>query len=136
MTEKEIIDDFLAQRKIAVIGVSRSRSKYGNAVFRDLMRKGYNVFAINPGAEMIEGEPCYPNLKALPEPVDGIVSVVPPRQTERVVREAAQVGIKRIWMQPGAESKDAIHFCRENNLNVVYGRCVMVLSVPIDAGDQ
>ena len=59
MTTKESIDVFLNQRKIAVIGASRSRSKYGNAVFRDLKRKGYNVFAINPGAETIEGEPCY-----------------------------------------------------------------------------
>ncbi|NIA30384.1 MAG: CoA-binding protein [Actinobacteria bacterium] len=131
MTTKENIGDFLSQRKIAVIGVSRSRSKYGNAVFRDLKRKGYNVFAINPGAETIEGEPCYPNLEALPEPVDGIVSVVPPEQTERVVREAARLGIKRIWMQPGAESENAIRFCHEAGLSVIYGKCVMVLSAPV-----
>ncbi len=85
---------------------------------------------------MIEGEPCYPNLKALPEPVDGIVSVVPPEQTERVVQEAAEMGIQHIWMQPGAESQNAIQFCREKGLNVISGKCVMVLSSPIDAGDQ
>jgi len=79
---------------------------------------------------------CYPNLKARPQSADGIVSIIPSEPRERVVRKAARVGIKRIRMQPGAESENAIHFCYDADLNLFYGRCVMVLSVPVDAGNE
>ena len=122
------IDDFLAQDTLAVIGVSHDRRKFGNIVYRNLRDKGYRVLAVHPHHETVEGDPCYPDLAALPERVAGIVMVVPPSVTEQIVREADAVGIKRVWMQPGAESAAAIRYCEEHGLAVIHDECVMVLA--------
>jgi hypothetical protein len=84
--------------------------------------------AVHPHHETVEGDPCYPDLAALPERVAGIVVVVPPHATEQIVREADAVGIKRVWLQPGAESAAAIRYCEEHGLAVIYDECVMVLA--------
>ena len=91
---------------------------------------GYTLYPIHPQAETIEGERCFPNLGALPEPVDGVLVVVPPAQTEQVVRDAAAAGIRRVWMQQGAESPAAIQFCKENGINAVHGECILMFAEP------
>jgi predicted CoA-binding protein len=131
LADREVIRDFLAQRTLAVVGVSRDRGKYGNIVFRNLRDKGYDVLAVNPRQAEVEGDPCYPSLKDLPRPAGGVVLVVPPAATEAVVREAAGLGIRRVWMQPGAESEEAVQFCRERGIAVVHDACVMVVSRPL-----
>jgi hypothetical protein len=133
MTIKAVVDDFLAQRKLAVVGVSRTGKKFGNIAFKALKAKGYRLFPINPHAESVEGEHCYPNLSELPEPVGGVLIVVPPTETEQVVREAAAAGIRRVWMQQGAESEAAIRFCEENGMSVVHGECVLMFAQPVDS---
>jgi len=125
------VDEFIAQQALAVVGVSRDRNKFGNVAYRNLKEKGYRVFAINRGLDSVEGDPCYPNLAALPEKVDGVVIVVPPRETEQVVREAEAAGIKRVWMQQGAESPEAIAFCESHGLSVVHGECIMMFAPPV-----
>jgi uncharacterized protein len=129
MEKKELIDDFLAQPLLAVAGVSRDTKKFGRTVYKDLKHKGYRVFAINPTVDTILGDPCYPNLAALPEKPGGVVTVVPPEATEKLVREAAQLGIARVWMQQGSESPNAIEFCQKNGIQVVYGECIMMFAV-------
>lgn len=131
MVTQAIVQDFLAQKKLAVVGVSRKKSKFGNQVYRDLKRKGYQVFPLNRNADHIDGDACYPSLSVLPAAVDGIVLIVPPEETESIVREAVQMGIRRIWMQQGAESPAAIRFCEDNHINVVYGHCIMMFSEPV-----
>ena len=128
MTNQTAIDEFIAQDTLAVVGVSRDRTKFGNIVYRNLREKGYRVLAVHPAHNTVEGDPCYPNLAALPEPVDGIVVVVPPEVTEQIVREADAVGIRRVWLQPGAESTAAIRYCEEHGLDVIHDECVMVLA--------
>jgi predicted CoA-binding protein len=130
MTSKALVTDFVSQRKLAVVGVSRQGKKFGNMAFRELKAKGYRLLPVHPQAETIEGERCYPNLAALPEPVDGVLVVVPPAETEKVVREAAAAGIRRIWMQQGAESPAAIKFCQENGLDAVHGECILMFAEP------
>lgn len=125
-SESEIVRDFLRQRVFAIIGASQNRSKFGNIVLRDLRAKGYGVIPINPTTDEVEGEVCYGNLRELTRPVDGIVVIVPPIRTERVVRDAVAAGITRVWMQPGAESMAAVEFCRANSVDVIYDRCIMV----------
>jgi predicted CoA-binding protein len=78
MTSRAVVEEFLAQRTLAVVGASRDDKKFGNKVYKDLIRKGYKTYPVNPNAEEIEGQPCYPDLTALPEAVDGLVFVVPP----------------------------------------------------------
>lgn len=128
MTDQAAIDDFLSQKKLAVVGVSRDRNKFGNIVYRRLKAHGFEVFAVNPKIDVIEGDPCFHDLAALPGPVGGLVIVVPPRTTEQVVIEAAAAGIRRVWMQPGAESDEAIRFCEEHGMSVIHGLCIMALS--------
>jgi len=134
MTTKAMVDDFLAQRTLAVVGVSRKAEKFGNLVYRELKAKGYRVFPVNPHAEDVAGERCYPSLSALPEPVGGVVIVVPPAETERVVQDAAAAQIRRVWMQQGAESGAALRFCEDNGMSVVSGECIMMFASPIGFG--
>ena len=130
MTSKAAVADFVSQRKLAVVGVSRKKMKFGNLAFRELKRKGYKLFPVHPHAEQLEGERCYASLAALPEPVDGVLVIVPPAQAEQVVREAAAAGIRRVWLQQGAGSPAAIRFCEENGISVVHGECILMFAEP------
>jgi len=120
------IEDFLAQKSLTIIGVSGSEKKFGNAVLRELQANGYHLFPVHPSAQSIEGVSCYPSLAALPEPVGGLILVVPPQQTESVLREAVSAGITRVWMQQGASSTAAISFCAEHNIAAVHGECILM----------
>lgn len=136
MVTKSTIDDFLSQKKIAVLGVSRDGKKFGNVIFRDMKKKGYQVFPINPNTDNVEGEKCYPNLSSLPEKVDGVIVNVPPAVTKEVVAEAASIGIKRIWLQQGSESESAIQLCRENQLQFIHGECILMFAEPVGFGHR
>lgn len=128
MTSKATVNDFLDQRTLAVVGVSRDGKKFGNTAYKELKGKGYRVIPVNPHAELIEGDVCYPSLSALPDPVDGVLIVVPPSETEKVVREAAEAGITRVWMQQGAESVAAVRFCEEQSISAVHGECILMFA--------
>ncbi len=128
---KADVENFIGQRRLAVVGVSRDAKKFGNAAYRALKDKGYQVYPINRNIEAIEGDRCYASLGVLPEKVDGVVIVVPPTETEKVVREADAAGIKNVWMQQGAESNEAIQYCREHGLNEVHGECIMMFAPPV-----
>ncbi len=130
MTSRAIVQDFVSRRTLAIVGVSRQGKKFGNAALRELRAKGYKLFPVHPQAESIENERCYPNLAALPEAVEGVLVVVPPLETEKVVREAVAAGIKRVWMQQGAESPEAIRYCQENGISVVHGECILMFAEP------
>ena len=122
------IEEFLEQRRFALAGLSRGGGKWGNRVMRDLTDKGYEILPVHPAADAIDGVRCFSSLADLPEKVDGLILVVPPKATENLVREAAELGIPRIWMQPGAESPEAVRLCRKHGIDVVFGECIMVRS--------
>ncbi len=130
MITKAAVDAFLAQKNLAVVGVSRKGGKFGNTIFKELKGKGYRVYPVNPQAETINGERCYASVRDLPQPMDGIVVVVPPAQTEVVVQDAAEAGIERIWIQQGAESEKALRFCEERGLKVIHGECILMFADP------
>jgi predicted CoA-binding protein len=121
-----LIQDFINRRVWAVVGVSRNPSKYGNRIFHNLLEAGYKVYPVNPNISKIDGHRVYPTLADLPEPPDVVDTVVPPRITAQIVRECAQLGLRRVWMQPGSESDEAIDFCRKRDIEIVYGVCAMV----------
>ena len=131
MTTAAEIKDFMSQEALAVVGASRNPKKVGSIVYRDLKAKAYHVCAVNPHAGQIIGDPAYPDLEHLPEEVDGVVLIVPPAVTESMVRQAAQAGIRRVWMQPGAESQAAVAFCQENGISVIEGECIMMFAGPV-----
>jgi predicted CoA-binding protein len=109
-----------------VVGVSRDPKKYGHQVYVDLKQAGYRVYAVNPNIDTVLGDKCYPKLEVLPQKPDVVNIVVPPQVTEQIVRECKALGIKRVWMQPGSESDEAIEYCRKNDIKVVHGVCIMI----------
>ena len=111
----------------AVAGASTNREKYGNKVLRCYMQHGYEVYPINPRAEKVEGLPAYPDLSSLPRRPHGISLVTPPAITRELVREALELGVMNIWMQPGAEDDQAIEAAEQAGANVIArGPCVLV----------
>jgi len=130
MKSKALIEAFLAEPAMAVVGVSRSGKGFGNAAARELRRKGYRVHPINPTADLIDGQRCYRSLAELPEPVRALLVVVPPAQALTIVREAAQAGITRVWLQQGAESPIVTLACNELGLDVIAGECILMFAKP------
>jgi hypothetical protein len=110
----------------AVVGASQDRHKYGNRIYRSLRDAGYTVYPVNPRGGELEGAKVYPTLADLPQPPEVIDLVVPPPVTDKVVQEAHELGLDRIWMQPGAESETAIQYCQDHAMQVIYGACAMV----------
>lgn len=130
MMDQIQVESFLAERKMALAGVSSKTKKFGNAVYKELKGKGYELFLIHPSAKEINGVVCYADISLLPEKVGGLVTVVPPEQTEKLVREAHAAGIHKIWMQQGSESESAIQFCQDSGMVVIHGECILMFAQP------
>ena len=131
-TSKIAVDNIINQKTIAIIGVSRSGKKIGNTIYTDMKRKGYQVFPVNPNTSEIDGEKCYSNLNEIPEIPGALILCVKPDETEKVVREAAEIGIQNVWMQLGSESEEAVKFCKENNINTVHKECILMFVQPVE----
>jgi predicted CoA-binding protein len=133
---REDIRDFLAQRRIAVAGVSRDPQQTGNHVFRKLEACGYEVFPVNPRAAEAEGVRCYPDLRSVPPPVDGVVVVTRPADALALVRECEALGIRRVWMHrsfgAGSVSDEAARLGRERGMTVIAGGCPFMYLEPVD----
>ena len=125
MVSKERLDEFVGGQRWAVVGASEDRSKFGNITFRELQRRGKEVYPVNPKATEVEGEICYPSLTALPAHVDRVLIVVPPEQGELVVKDAAEAGLRKVWFQPGAESEAALAFCEAQGMEAIAGHCIL-----------
>jgi hypothetical protein len=122
-----LIKDLLRKENVfAVVGVSKNHAKYGHQVYKDLKEAGYTVYPVNPNLDEILGDQCYHALSKLPEKPDVVDTVVPPEVTEKIVEECKELGIDKVWMQPGSESKKAMEFCSRNGIKVVHDVCVMV----------
>jgi predicted CoA-binding protein len=123
---QDLIKEFMAQKKFAVIGASNNPEKYGNQIFRNLKKRGYEVYPVNPGLDQLEGTKCYASLENIPVKVDVVDFVVPPSVTETVLKDCKRLGLDKIWLQPGSESEAAIEYCHKNNLKVIHDVCVMM----------
>lgn len=125
---KKEIEEFLKASAFGVVGASADRSKYGNRVLRCYQQHGLKAVPVNPKAMEIEGAACVASVANLPDEVTSISVITPPAITERVVEQAAQKGIRNVWMQPGAESPRAVDFCRARGINVIAdGSCILVV---------
>ena len=123
---QDLIGEFMAQKTFAVIGATDNPEKYGNQIFKNLRSRGYEVYPVNPNLEELDGVKCYPSLADIPVKVDVVDFVVPPEVTEVTLQRCNQLGLNRIWLQPGSESEAAIAYCHENSLKVVHDVCVML----------
>jgi predicted CoA-binding protein len=133
MTKREIINDFLEQKTLAIAGMSRNGKQFGNNVYKELTSKGYKLYPVHPYVQAIDGVKCYPDLASIPEKVEGALIVLPPVQTEIFLKDAAKAGIKRVWIQQGAESAEALRFCKEQSIDAVYKECILMFAEPVGA---
>ncbi|HLF27517.1 MAG TPA: CoA-binding protein [Anaerolineae bacterium] len=130
-----LVHDFLAQKKIAVVGVSDKRETGCNLGYRKFKLAGYTVAAVNPRLTTFEGDPCYPDLKAIPDQPEAVFILANPKITEQIVQQCVDLGIKHVWMhclmgtKPGlaagmtSVSPDAVRMCRDNGIAVIPGTC-------------
>ena len=130
-----LVQDFLAQKKIAVVGVSDKRETGCNGAYRKFKEAGYAVSAVNPRITTFEGAPCYPDLKSIPEKPDAVFILANPRVTEQIVQQCVDLGIQRVWMhclmgtKPGlaagmtSVSQEAVEKCKANGIAVIPGTC-------------
>ena len=130
-----LVKDFLAQKKIAIVGVSDQRETGCNANYHKFKGAGYQVYAVNPRISTFEGAPCYPDLKSIPEKPEAVFILANPQVTETIVRQCVELGIKHVWMhcmmgtKPGlaasmtSVSREAVEMCRANGIAVIPGTC-------------
>ena len=123
---QDLIEEFMTQKKFAVVGATDNPQKYGNQIVKNLKSRGYEVYPVNPKLKELDGTRCYDSLANIPVKVDVVDFAVPPRVTEEILKECKDLGLSRIWLQPGSESEAAIAFCHKNSLKVVHGVCVML----------
>jgi len=133
--------EFLAKKRIAVTGVSRTPGSHGsNAVYQRLRERGYEVFAVNPNADTVEGDHCFHDLKSIPGGVDAVVIGTKPQTADTTVRECVDLGIKQVWMHrgPGAGSvsKSAAAYGREHGLTVIDGGCPCMFEPTADGAHK
>ena len=131
---------FLEGRRFAVAGVSRGGNQPSNAIFRKLRAAGYDVFAVNPAAGEVEGVTSYPNLLAVPGPIDGVVVATPPAAAPQVVRECAERSVRRVWFHrsfgQGSVSDEAVRECAAHRIDCIVGGCPMMYCPPVDIGHR
>jgi predicted CoA-binding protein len=130
-----LVKDFLALKKIAIVGVSDRRDTGCNSIYNKFKSSGYQVYAVNPRITAFQGDPCYPDLKSLPEKPDGVFILANSKVTDEVVGQCVELGVKHVWMhcmmgtKPGAAaamssvSPQAVKMCRENGIAVIPGSC-------------
>lgn len=125
------IQTFLKLKNIAVVGVSRSAKGFGVAVYNHLKANDYTVFAVNRKGGFSANTKLYESLFKIEHQIDGIVTIVPPGETEIIVQQAKDLGINNIWMQQGSDSKNALEFCELNKINYVANECILMFAEPV-----
>ncbi|MBI1763452.1 MAG: CoA-binding protein [Acidobacteria bacterium] len=134
------VTEFLSCKRIAVAGVSRDARQPANAIYRKLRGAGYQVFAVNPQATEVEGDPCYPDLHAVPQPLEAVVIVTPANAAAQVVQECAALGIGQVWLHrsfgDGSVSAEAVRECERLGINCLVGGCPMMYCEPVDFGHR
>ncbi|HLD93513.1 MAG TPA: CoA-binding protein [Anaerolineales bacterium] len=125
------IEEFVSGKRIAVAGASRSGKKFGNIAAKELKTRGYEVYLIHPEAKEIDGLPCYPDLAALPARVDGLFVSLPANRSGQVIRQAAEIGVRNVWLQQGAENAELLTLGQELGLNLVSGKCILMYAPPV-----
>lgn len=121
-----LVENFFTSSSFAVVGATNRTDKFGYKVFKRLERLGKKVYPVHPAISDIDGVLVFKTLSELPEVPEAVNIIVSPSVTEKVVEECKKLGIKKVWMQPGAESQTAIDFCNTNGIDLVYRDCVLV----------
>ena len=129
MTTRALIDDFLARKRFAMVGVSRQANDFSRTLFRAFCQRGYEVLPVNPGASEMEGRPCYARIQDAPN-IDAVLLMTPPKLSEAAVRQCAEAGVRTVWFYRavgcGALSPEAVTFCESKGIQVIAGYCPLM----------
>lgn len=127
---KELINTFLEPRKMAIAGVSRNEKKFGYQVFKELLDKGYDVVPINPRAEAIHNIPCKASVSELTDDIESLLILTPKKQTDEVLKQAIQKGIKNIWVQQSSETEETLKIAEEYQKDIIFNKCIYMFAEP------
>jgi hypothetical protein len=132
MNVRSQIDRFLENKTIAIAGVSRNPQKFGHYVYATLRKKGYEIYAINPNANEIDGELCYKSVAQVPDRVSSLLILSPANETMALLEEALMYAphIKNVWIQNGSDSPELLEVARKNNLSIVTRACILMYANP------
>ncbi|MFN3605422.1 MAG: CoA-binding protein [Leptonema sp. (in: bacteria)] len=130
MSSLDLVKYLKTNPKIALVGATNDKTKYGNIILHDLINKGYQVYPVNPRAKTIDGVPCYKNIEELSKEVDIglVVFVVPPKITNEILPSLKKLNLKKVWIQPGAGDEVTRNLLEENEFEYMMDACVMVMS--------
>ena len=121
-----MLEEEMLEKKVwAVVGANQNEKKYGNMIYRKLKLRGYNVIAVNPLYDLVDGDKCYENLSSLPQKPDVVDMVVTPKRSKLILKEAKRLGIKYIWFQPGTYDDEVLKLAKDLGLEFVQA-CVLV----------
>jgi uncharacterized protein len=136
VTLEEAAEQFLANNRIAVAGVSRKKISAANNIYRRLRKDGYTVFGVNPRATQVEGDPCYARLAEIPGGVDAVIVVTKPEKSVEIVQQCVELGIRQVWLHRsaglGSYHEDAVRLCEEEGIAVIPGACPIMFCRPKD----
>lgn len=125
------VQQFLDQRTLALAGVSRKDQKFGNTLYKELVKKNYTVYPVNPAMETFLGNTCYPTVRSVPADVKGLVIVTNSSQTLSLIKEGETMGIRSFWVQQGAESDEAMAYAATSDSTVIFKECLLMYARPV-----
>jgi predicted CoA-binding protein len=123
--------DFWSGKNYAVVGISDKRGKFGNVVFKELKKRGYEVFPVNQGLNLYEDQMCYNSLSEISESLDGVVIITSPEGAKKAIRECINLGTKKVWLYPGSKCDEAVKLAEENDIELIRRTCPLLYLEPV-----
>jgi uncharacterized protein len=127
------IKEFTSLKNIALVGASRNDKKFGSQIYQELVKKGKNIYPVNPNVEAYKDVKCYADILSLPDEVEAAILVTPKAETEKMVKQAINKNVKNIWIQQGAETPEAIKIAEESKVNLVHNHCIFMFMEPVQS---
>ncbi len=124
-------EEFLALNTLGIIGVSEKKQKFGNAIFNELKNKNKRIYQIHKSLTLVNDSLCYSSYESLPEKIDGLIISVKSSKVKPIIEEYHKAGVKNFWIQQGSSSEDAIAYCKQNNINFISGKCILMFLEPV-----
>ncbi len=131
MITKQMINDFLSPKKMAMAGVSRNPKKFGHQVYQDLLKKEFEILPINPKTSDINGIQCYNDVNTLPNDIENLYIITPKSQTTEIVKQAIDKKIKRIWIQQTSDNPEAVKLANDAGIELIYKKCILMFADPV-----
>ena len=133
MNKKESIEKFLSSKKIAIAGVSGNKKKFGYTIFNELRQKGFNICPINPTLDKIDEVKVYNSVLDIPNDYEKLFIVTPKSETDKIIKQATEKGIKHVWVQQMSNTKETALLAKENNIELIEKECIFMFAEPVQS---